>query len=54
MNSIDFDLFETFQLELVPEPDSVSKVEELFGNTEEKTTVLNNLIINFPKNLLDL
>ena len=50
MENIDFSIFE---LVLVPETDSLSKVEELFGNTEEKT-VLNNLIINFPKNLLDL
>lgn len=53
MENIDFDLFETFQLELVPEPDSVSKVESLFENTGDKP-VLNNLIISFPKNLLDL
>lgn len=53
MENIDFDLFETFQLELVPEPDSISTVVELFGNTGDNH-VINNLIISFPKNYLDL
>jgi len=52
MQNIDFNLFDSFELVLVPETDSLSKVENLFEETEDK--VLNNLIINFPKNLLDL
>ena len=53
MENIDFEIFETFQVELVPETDSISTVVELFGNTGGNP-VLNNIIIDFPKNLLDL